>query len=698
MPPTVDTFSWPTPETADDRRKSSGQDRSEKPDTRMNGAKGQGKQGWITMPFVPTAKFETPLPGNVAKRGARTGRGRDGQSRGGHAASTSERPEPGSMAPPPVPNKTYDQDRGRKSESQRGGRATSVPTNNRRPTSRESTLASLRKPTAPFEQDEAQSQIQAPSNILETQNPNGTAPVGSSDGQSRASSRHEAAAITQDIFTSPPGEVNGTVSYQKFGSDSASRPVYTQERSKAPQSAYRAPADPSRERSRHSNREWSRDKADTAREKVESWRDRDFSGESTGRRQPRPERGHPGSYRGRDKQPYGTHQSHPYTAPLPQNGFDNIQYGNAPEPRSRQSSYAPPNANANRNNPRSHSIPLGMMYQNMYGVPGMQQPMSPLQTDMSNYGYPNQIQMDQGIMSAMPYNTSLNSFAIMSMVVGQIEYYFSVDNLCKDMFLRKNMDSQGYVPLRVVANFKRIKALTEENFPWDMMRSVCTQVRNVEHLPMPDGEDKLRSKEHWSQFVLPVGERFPAAQVEGPPPSATHHQQTHFPAQGHFEGPGVLSPTLRSPNAGNPIVNGTYETASPQTYTPIPPLDGSAGERNFSAPSPIHIQDQSRRDSTQSPKVHHSSIFRDKPSRQMYSPVPLPNGHRRQPSRNFNEEVIFPDESLTEVQICVRDGSDSGIQEVYSPDATRVNSDEGRTSGSEVISQRLRGGAGSSDQ
>ncbi|OCK78937.1 hypothetical protein K432DRAFT_279072, partial [Lepidopterella palustris CBS 459.81] len=42
------------------------------------------------------------------------------------------------------------------------------------------------------------------------------------------------------------------------------------------------------------------------------------------------------------------------------------------------------------------------------------------------------------------------------------EYYFSVDNLCKDMFLRKRMDSKGFVLLSVIAEFNRIKQLTPD--------------------------------------------------------------------------------------------------------------------------------------------------------------------------------------------------------------------------------------------
>lgn len=97
------------------------------------------------------------------------------------------------------------------------------------------------------------------------------------------------------------------------------------------------------------------------------------------------------------------------------------------------------------------------------------------------------------------------------------EYYFSVDNLCKDLFLRKQMDSQGFVPLSVIAGFKRVKTLTED---FEMPRHACRQVRNIEYLTGEDGIDRLRPRDKWEQWVLPVEQRDPSAQNEGPSLSA----------------------------------------------------------------------------------------------------------------------------------------------------------------------------------
>src|SRR5271168_2172760 len=97
------------------------------------------------------------------------------------------------------------------------------------------------------------------------------------------------------------------------------------------------------------------------------------------------------------------------------------------------------------------------------------------------------------------------------------EYYFSIDNLCKDMYLRNNMDSQGYVFLSVIADFKRIKTLTED---MDLLRHVCGQLKNIEYRPGEGDVDRLRRKEGWEQRIRPMSERVPSAQNDGPPAAA----------------------------------------------------------------------------------------------------------------------------------------------------------------------------------
>uniref|UniRef100_A0A0A0KJG2 HTH La-type RNA-binding domain-containing protein n=2 Tax=Cucumis sativus TaxID=3659 RepID=A0A0A0KJG2_CUCSA len=48
-----------------------------------------------------------------------------------------------------------------------------------------------------------------------------------------------------------------------------------------------------------------------------------------------------------------------------------------------------------------------------------------------------------------------------AMIVSQIEYYFSGENLIKDTFLRQNMNEEGWVPVKLIASFSKVQRLTE---------------------------------------------------------------------------------------------------------------------------------------------------------------------------------------------------------------------------------------------
>lgn len=93
------------------------------------------------------------------------------------------------------------------------------------------------------------------------------------------------------------------------------------------------------------------------------------------------------------------------------------------------------------------------------------------------------------------------------------EYYFSVDNLCKDIYLRRHMDSQGFAPLNVIASFKRVKQMTED---FELLRHISRGLKAAEYHQGEDGIDRLRPRERWEQWVLPVEQRDPSAQNAGP--------------------------------------------------------------------------------------------------------------------------------------------------------------------------------------
>ncbi|KAI0484764.1 hypothetical protein GGR56DRAFT_41686 [Xylariaceae sp. FL0804] len=96
----------------------------------------------------------------------------------------------------------------------------------------------------------------------------------------------------------------------------------------------------------------------------------------------------------------------------------------------------------------------------------------------------------------------------------QVEYYFSLDNLVKDWFLRQRMDSQGFVYLDFIASFNRLRQLQVDH---DLLRHACDESNEVEFVVGDDGYERVRRVTGWEQFVIPdMNARHETARHGGP--------------------------------------------------------------------------------------------------------------------------------------------------------------------------------------
>ncbi|KAI0032592.1 hypothetical protein K488DRAFT_49542 [Vararia minispora EC-137] len=105
--------------------------------------------------------------------------------------------------------------------------------------------------------------------------------------------------------------------------------------------------------------------------------------------------------------------------------------------------------------------------------------------------------MSSGV--ALPQPRSQLAFSLDPMryhLLGQLEYYLSPQNLAQDLFLRTKMDAKGWIPIALLASFKRVQALTQQEA---LVHEVLAYSRVVEvrvgHVRPGDGE--------WKQYVLP---------------------------------------------------------------------------------------------------------------------------------------------------------------------------------------------------
>ncbi len=104
----------------------------------------------------------------------------------------------------------------------------------------------------------------------------------------------------------------------------------------------------------------------------------------------------------------------------------------------------------------------------------------------------------------------------------QLEYYYSVENLCRDMYFRKQMSLEnGGVSLSVISNFNRVRSLLDLAKPFyspqeshlssaaqykvwllDILRSAIQESLSIEVIE-DRGHSFVRLKQDWSYWLLP---------------------------------------------------------------------------------------------------------------------------------------------------------------------------------------------------
>jgi len=82
-----------------------------------------------------------------------------------------------------------------------------------------------------------------------------------------------------------------------------------------------------------------------------------------------------------------------------------------------------------------------------------------------------------------------------SKLLNQIEFYFSKENLCSDVYLRQQMDGQGWVDISLIAGFKKVQELTKD------LQYIKEIVQSSSILEMQGA--KIRKQNDWEKWVIP---------------------------------------------------------------------------------------------------------------------------------------------------------------------------------------------------
>ena len=588
-PPPGDAVSWPTPDNAieDDRKKS--QERPEK--EKALAAKPHGRKEWQQMPFVPTVAFNTPLP--QARRGGRPAGGtRDGgRGRNGAAAekSTSTGASPTGQTPAVMEERPKASAGliGANTGSQKAKRASSAGPTTLREQRKQGETAGLEK--------------RKDSEILQSKG----APA---KNVAQPELRRQSATT---VGENQVGKANtGRPPIKETLIPPKKAPSHSGEEDRQPQSTI-ATAPPFRPSENNGRIDAAVKNVDTPREPQPSFPVRE-------RTEGRPDRGR-GGFRGRGGgnqnmhngfTPNGHAYSPNYTQYQPTPSAQGRSFSNHERLGSQQpGSFYPPGSTNNRHHrssSRSQSIPHPygrFSHASHTGPPHL----AALQTDLANnMGFQPEF---QGPMSAIPFNPYIQGPNLFGMVTVQMEYYFSVDNLCKDTYLRSNMNSQGFVPLALVAGFRRIQSLTPD---LELVRYVCLNSPTIEVRVAEDGSDWIRRREEWQQWVLNIEERAPSARNDGPAPTGAFTQPQVYGSPSHFDEQQAMSPPSAVPSAPLEslqfqVLDNTTPTTIQTATTPAPAQNGaseqsqvplsatvseftpsvrSSGNRVFSSPDP----------------------------------------------------------------------------------------------------------------
>ncbi|KAK9326418.1 hypothetical protein V1517DRAFT_3004 [Lipomyces orientalis] len=202
--------------------------------------------------------------------------------------------------------------------------------------------------------------------------------------------------------------------------------------------------------------------------------------------------GQPGSYQNSRTTPNGTRTSSPrsiHSNPQFQQHFSGYQ----PHHNSHHNNYNPIR--------RASAVSVPAFQ------PAARQFYAPQQDYAAMFAFPQAFPAQPALIPGYIYEPA-------NPVTAQVDYYFSLENLCKDIYLRRNMNSTGLVPLSLLAGFNRIKSLISGDI--NILTEACRQSQNAEVVG-----NKVRAREHWSNFVMPFNERLPLGQEEEAESSST---------------------------------------------------------------------------------------------------------------------------------------------------------------------------------
>ncbi|PVU97966.1 hypothetical protein BB561_000216 [Smittium simulii] len=172
-------------------------------------------------------------------------------------------------------------------------------------------------------------------------------------------------------------------------------------------------------------------------------------------------------------------------------GFDDNKQLNSDDNTTNNNSASRNNNNRNNNNNgRSYQNPNNKFYNNRN-----YRNNNGYNYNRKNDYYNNQPYYGYAPMPA-PFPNSDNKDNIDAFIKNQVEYYFSIENLLKDIFLRMQMDNDGFVDLSIIANFNRVKVVSSN------IQEIAATLESSEIVELNESKDKIRKRGDFSNWIV----------------------------------------------------------------------------------------------------------------------------------------------------------------------------------------------------
>ncbi len=209
-----------------------------------------------------------------------------------------------------------------------------------------------------------------------------------------------------------------------------------------------------------------------------------------------------------------------------------------------------------------------------------------------------------GIPATVPGLPVISQEQLLLAVRQQVEYYFSIANLVKDVFLRSKMSEEGWIALHVIASFNRVRMLTPD---LAMIMEALTDSSTVE---LSGDNLFIRPRAGYQQWILPEAQRDASAHALPHMPGSSSsnimkpagQQQQESTTAGSSRDVAADSAPDRATQADGQTDNAT-EGASQQTHSDKASADVEEGSIQEAAPvTPSNSsQDRNGNDTGSSP-------------------------------------------------------------------------------------------------